>query len=245
MIIDFRYHVVSLVGIFIALGLGMLIGSTLVGQDFLENVTKEQQIWIKKLEEDYLTLKEETDKIKLELKEKNNQINEYNNFIARISPYLVQGKLAGKNFAIIALEQTSPVVAEILEQSGAMITSNTVLNFSDELTASYSLNELTKHTLDLILKGEKTEPIQFMEVNNLIKSIGNYGGPLDGIILVTASKTDHQNKIMEAQNYIYNYLKDKIEFFVVNNDEKINTIPGQVNLVISIFENLNKDLLKN
>ena len=105
--------------------------------------------------------------------------------------------------------------------------------------------ELTKHTLDLILKGEKTEPIQFMEVNNLIKSIGNYGGPLDGIILVTTSNTNHQNKIMEAQNYINNYLKDKINFFIVNNDEKIDTIPGQVNLVISIFENLNKDLLEN
>ncbi|MGI6226402.1 MAG: copper transporter, partial [Peptococcales bacterium] len=48
MVIDFRYHVASIVAIFIALALGILIGSTLVGQDFLANLAEEQKIWISK-----------------------------------------------------------------------------------------------------------------------------------------------------------------------------------------------------
>jgi hypothetical protein len=246
--IDFRYHVASLMGIFIALALGMLIGSTLVGQDFLENITKEQQLWIGKLENDYLNLKEETDKIKMELKEKNNQLNHYQNFITKITPYLIDGKLEGKNFAIIDLEQNSHLsveVKKILEQSGALIVSDTKLNFSDGLTGNYTVNEFIKHTLDLILMGEKTELIQLLEGNNLIKGVGNYGSPIDGIILVNGSNTNQQNKFNEAQNYITNYLKGKTSFFVINQEENISTISGPVNLIISIFENLNRDLLGN
>lgn len=246
--IDFRYHVASLVGIFIALALGMLIGSTLVGQDFLENITKEQQLWIGKLENDYLNLKEETDKIKLELKEKNNQLSHYQNFIAKITPYIIEGKLKGKNFAIIELDQSSHLsveVKKILEQSGALIASDTKLNFVDGLAGNYTANELIKHTLDLILKGEKTELIHFLEGNSLIKSVGNYGSPLDGIILVTGSNTSQQNKLNEAQNYITNYLKGKTSFFVINPEENVSTISGPINLIVSIFENLNRDLLGN
>jgi hypothetical protein len=243
MIIDFRYHVASLVAIFIALALGMLIGSTLVGQDFLENITKEQQIWIGKLEQDYLTLKEETESIKQELKAKENQLNDYHNFITKITPYLVDGKLKGKNFAIIELEESSlsPNVVKILERSGAFIASNTKINFSDGLISNYSVNELIKHTVDLILNGKKSDITEFMEGKDIIKSIGNYGDPLDGIILITG--TSQQKKINDTQNFINNYLKDKINLYIINNEEKIDTIPGQVDFIISLFENLNKNIL--
>jgi len=258
MIIDFRYHVASLVAVFIALALGILIGSTLVGQDFLENMAKEQQLWIGKLEQDYLNLKKETDSLRLELAHKQSQLDYYQNFALKIKPYLVEGKLNGKKFAIIELDRNGPFldVVNILEQSGAKIVSSTRFLFADKLTEKYDLHLLLEHAANLILKGEKTELTDLMEEANFIKSIGTYGDLLDGIIIVKGF--NKQEKILvETQNFIANYFKDKIPLYIINGEEpidkrnnwdlyvvnKLETIPGQVNLVMTIFENLNETAL--
>src|SRR5690554_5626960 len=203
MIIDFRYHVASLVAIFIALALGMLIGSTLVGQDFLENITNEQKLWIGKLEQDYLSLKKETEMIRAELKDKNNQLTEYHNFMTKITPYLVDGKLKDKSFAILEFDQNAPSsnVIEILERSGALIASNTRLSITSNLLRDYTINQLLENAVDLILLGEETEVTDFMEGRDIIKSIGNFGDPIDGLILVTGSSNDQNKFILETQKY--------------------------------------------
>lgn len=253
MIIDFRYHVASLVAIFIALALGILIGSTLVGQDFLENLAEEQKIWITKLEQDYLNLKKETDSIRFELVEKTNQLAFYQNFTTKIKPYLINGKLFNKKFAIIELDQNglSQEVINILEQSGAKVISNTRFSFTEGIVASYDLNLLLEQASQLILNGEKTNLTDLMEETEIIKSIGIYGEILDGIIIV--SSFNKQEKILlDSQNYLTNYLKDKIPIYLISDEtivsgkntaefsiiNKIETIPGQVNLVLSIFENM-------
>lgn len=261
MIIDFRYHVASIVAIFIALALGILIGSTLVGQDFLENITEEQQLWIGKLEQDYLNLKKETEIIKEELAQKNIQLSNYQNFATNIKPYLVDGKLMEKKFAIIELEQNnfSTDVVNTLEQAGAKIVSNTSLSLTEEVSANYDLNLLLENAAQLILNGTKTEVTDLMEENEILKSIGTYDELLDGVIIVTNSEKQGKN-LQETQNFITNYLKDKVPLYLISCEKSISlnkknnagfstlnyidTIPGQVNLVLTIFENLNKSVLE-
>jgi len=252
MIIDFRYHVASLVAIFIALALGILIGSTLVGQNFLENMGKEQIIWMGKLEQDYLNIKKETETLRIDLAKKQNELNYYQSFAVKIKPFLVTGKLQGKNFAIIELDQNELFqdVVSILEQSGAKIVSSTRLKFSEKSTiADYNMTLLTEHLSKLILNGERTEITDLMEETDIIKSIGTYGGFLDGIILVTSFNKD--KAFLETQNLMTNYLKSKIPLYLISTTEtipyktaselcivdKVDTIPGQVNLILSIFEN--------
>ena len=251
MIIDIRYHVASLVAIFIALALGILIGSTLVGQNFMENMAKEQNIWIGKLEQDYINLKKETETLRVELVQKQSQLNYYQSFAVKIKPFLVTGKLEGKKFAIIELDQNGPFqdVVNTLEQSGAKIVSSTRLKFSEEISADNNMTVLTEHLSKLILNGERTEITDLMEETNIIKSIGTYGDFIDGIILVTGFNKD--KILFETQNFMTNYLKNKIPLYLINTDEtipykttselcivdKLDTIPGQVNLILSIFEN--------
>ncbi|KJS87455.1 MAG: hypothetical protein JM58_04215 [Peptococcaceae bacterium BICA1-8] len=251
MIIDIRYHVASLVAIFIALALGILIGSTLVGQDFMENMAKEQNIWIGKLEQDYLSLKNETETLRGELVQKQNQLNYYQSFAVKIKPFLLTGKLQGKKFAIIELDQNGPFqdVVSTLEQSGAKIVSSTRLKFSEKTIADYNMTLLTEDLSKLILNGERTELTDLMEETDIIKSIGTYGDLLDGIILVTGFNKD--KILIETQNSMTNHLKNKIPLYLISTDEtipiktsselcivdKLDTIPGQVNLILSIFEN--------
>ena len=53
--IDLKYHIASIVAVFLALGLGVIIGSTIVGDDLLVD---QQQKLIERLEEQFYTLKD-------------------------------------------------------------------------------------------------------------------------------------------------------------------------------------------
>jgi len=255
MIIDFRYHVASLVAIFIALGLGILIGSTLVGEDFIENLAREQKIWIGKLESDYLNLKEETEDLKVELAEKQKEVNLYQRFASEIKPYVINNKLQGKQFAVIEMDQNTLYqdVTKVLEQSGASVVSITTFMFQEatEVLNTILLSEQITH---LILNGESSQFLASMEESNLIKSIGSYGQQLDGIIFINGSELINQSLISEIEVPIINILKTKLPVYVVETTklkksgieqigkltdvcciDNLDTIPGQIALVLAIL----------
>lgn len=257
MIIDFRYHVASLVAIFIALALGILIGSTLVGEDFMENLAREQQIWIGKLENDYLNLKKETENLRIELVKKQNELNYYYNFVAEVKPFLINNKLQGKKFAIIEIEQNGPSqdVANILEQSGAIIVSSTRLKFYDWMRERFTSSMLSEHISNLILNGETNKMTSILEENDIIRSIGKYGEELDGIIIINGYHSQ-EKLLIEAENSIINLLKSQIPLYVIESMEpgslkiikeqvesgvcripNLQNIPGQIALILSILEN--------
>ena len=57
MIVDFKYHIASLVAVFMALGIGVIIGSSVLGESIVRNIVAEQELLITRLEEDYDGLK--------------------------------------------------------------------------------------------------------------------------------------------------------------------------------------------
>ena len=54
--IDLRYHIATIVALFLALAAGILIGSTIVGDDLL---VEQQKKSIDRLEEQFLSLREQ------------------------------------------------------------------------------------------------------------------------------------------------------------------------------------------
>jgi len=257
MIIDFRYHIASLVAIFIALALGILMGSTLVGDDFVENLAQEQKIWISRLEKDYLNLKNETENLKKELNAKETELAYYKNFLEDVKPYLVKGKLSDQKFALIELDNNLPLQTMIntLEQSGGEIISSIRLNLVNGDLADFQLEKVYKLIGSLIIAGEYCDEIKTLEEKGIIKSMGNYDKKVDGVIVITGK--ENKNKILEkAEKQLINTLQYSLPTYIIergnleNNIKSLglkeskqrnylDTLPGQVSLILSIFERNN------
>lgn len=89
--LDMRYHVISLVAVFLALGIGILLGTTIVER----GLVAEQKAQIKSLRKTF-------DEIKATNVELNNELNAYKKYSEESRPYMVKGLLTGRPFAVLA-----------------------------------------------------------------------------------------------------------------------------------------------
>ena len=89
--INFRFHLVSLVAVFLAMGLGILVGSTVIDQKIVNRLDTEIQ-----------RVSKENDKRQAESKALSKQNSDQSNFIGLTAPYVVDGRLDGQSVAIVA-----------------------------------------------------------------------------------------------------------------------------------------------
>src|SRR5260221_14158488 len=89
--INFRFHLVSLVAVFLAMCLGILVGSTVIDQKIVNRLDSEIQ-----------RVGRENDKRQAESKALSKQNSDQNNFIGLTAPYVVDGRLDGQSVAIVA-----------------------------------------------------------------------------------------------------------------------------------------------
>jgi hypothetical protein len=89
--INFRFHLVSLVAVFLAMGLGILVGSTVIDQKIVNRLDTE----IHRVSKDNDVRKAESKKL---AKENADQ----QDFIDLAAPYVVDGRLDGQSVAIVA-----------------------------------------------------------------------------------------------------------------------------------------------
>lgn len=115
--IDFRYHVVSIVAVILALALGLFLGSTtLQGRVFddlkgrTDSVTKQR------------------DRLSAELSATQSQVSQGQKFDKALLPYAVQGRLAGQLVSVISGPRTSDSVRKqlftVLEAAGATVSAD-------------------------------------------------------------------------------------------------------------------------
>mgnify|MGYP000675221537 CR=1 FL=1 len=202
MIIDLRYHIVSLVAVFLALGIGILVGSTVLGG---ETLVKQQQELASRLEQHLEGLRRENDALRAELgrAEKEKQI--FNEFADEVLPLLVADKLKGRRIAVIetAPYDTRQDVKPILERAGGTVsTAVTVvsgLKWEDdtwtrlrELTGwdNPGENEVRRRLSVAIAQAIVAGPnqiTQFLEKEGLLEVSGEWGTPVDSVVLVGGS----------------------------------------------------------
>ncbi len=89
--INFRFHLVSLVAVFLAMGLGILVGSTVIDQKIVNRLDTE----IRRVSKD-------NDARKAESKQLAQQNSDQQDFIELTAPYAVDGRLDGQSVAIVA-----------------------------------------------------------------------------------------------------------------------------------------------
>lgn len=113
--IDFRYHAMSLVAVFVALAVGLLLGVTIGDTNLLSNVQGN-------LEE---SLKDDVNEAREQASNTKDQIERQNEFIASAYPQLVDGRLSDQRVATIGSAATARdtlrSVTTAVEPAGASV----------------------------------------------------------------------------------------------------------------------------
>ncbi|MDS1030756.1 copper transporter [Bacillota bacterium LX-D] len=143
--VDFRFHITTLVAIFLALGVGIFIGSTIVGDDALLN---EQKAITDRLEQDFILLREQNRLSQKEILAFKNSNDNYQQFANAVLPLLVKNKLLGLNIAFIVTNNNvaTDSLKKSFELSGANLVSITRIdssfNFTDQNMKTFLINKL-------------------------------------------------------------------------------------------------------
>jgi len=185
-----RYHAVSLIAVFLALAIGILIGAEF-GGDALTNTRKNLE---RSLTGNLQDERERADEL-------NGKLARSDEFASRVYPALVRERLAGKRIGVVALGDlpgdTSAAIEEALGPTGAHLVGIGVLREPIDLSGLGGV--LSKTRFAKIRRNEETLAEfgtgvgrQLIRGGNLLDRVrshlfsrasGNFGG-LDGVIVV-------------------------------------------------------------
>lgn len=219
MFIDFRYHIASLVAVFMALGIGMLIGSTMLGDNGLNE--RQDQI-AERLEQHLNQLRQENEEVRVQLAALENEASLHHQVSKDFLTYLVAGQLEGLRLAVIETStyQHEQDLRPLFEMSGADIQSITTVNNGLELAgrkeAILSLagwedmpdrdlvRRLASATAEEVLAG-KGELTDYMVHEDLLTITGEYGLPVDAVVFVGGSHDGDLNTVSNVDVPMLNY----------------------------------------
>lgn len=261
---DFRYHIVTLVAVFLALGIGIIIGSALLGNDA---IVQQQKELTDRLEGQLEEMRSQNKAVQAKVEELEGNITVQQQFEKQIMPALVTGKLTGKSVAIVETNNYGmrDELLNSLEMAGARVVSITTVlnglkltNDKEEIINNLGLQgndqEVTKQLVtqmvEGIITGEKQAVINTLAQAETLKTIGEYGVSLDGIIIIGGSPDKGlintklvddtmislflENGIpvygVEEANVPFSYMKE-YQKFGISTVDNIDTVPGQLALI--------------
>ncbi|SHG36776.1 Copper transport outer membrane protein, MctB [Thermosyntropha lipolytica DSM 11003] len=200
--VDIRYHIATIIAVFLALGLGILIGSTIKGDGIL--VDQQQKI-IDRLENEFKVLRERENVLLKQNENKNRIIENYENYSRTVMPFLVKDHLKDYKLAVV-VTGTGDIPAGMinaLNLAGAEVSSKTVVLANIKmgnakiikkvidfyhLPADTSPDVLRQYIAESVAQAvvnkATPEEIKFLQENELVKFNGDYTKQVNGVILV-------------------------------------------------------------
>jgi hypothetical protein len=133
LVIDFRYHLVSLIAVFMAIALGIIIGTTALNEPILADIERQ----VTDLEKDKRNLEDRTQDLQA-------QVQTADAFQDAVAPSLVAGSLAGRSVLLVVTNddevapETVERVSALVGQAGGTVsgTLNLQPEYSDPSTSS-------------------------------------------------------------------------------------------------------------
>jgi hypothetical protein len=108
LVIDFRYHLVSLIAVFMAIALGIIIGTTALNEPILADIENQ----VSALEKDKRSLEDRTQQLQT-------QLATAEEFEQAVAPVLVDGTLAGQS--VLLVRASEDVAPEVVEQVTTLV----------------------------------------------------------------------------------------------------------------------------
>jgi hypothetical protein len=197
----FRYHLVTIIAIFLALGVGIAIGSSFVQGPLVEQQTRRLDDLKNQYNNQVLVSQE--------------SLKTYWDFMSALTPRLIQGRLMGTHIALVQTGDYPDTVRktrEILEQAGAIITSETVVESGFVTRATMvreslypklrAANPILQNDATVIwqslstalVRGGHEQEISALADARLIRRDGDYATNNDWIILVGGAADESINR---------------------------------------------------
>ncbi len=119
--IDFRYHVVSIVAVFLALALGLFLGSTTLQGTVLDNLKGETN-----------KTADENNRLRAQVDDLRTQVTKAQAFVSAVEPYAVAGRLSGQSVVVLSApgvdDGMRKNVESALADAGATVSADIRLN---------------------------------------------------------------------------------------------------------------------
>jgi hypothetical protein len=210
--INIKYYLVLMVGFFLALGLGILIGISLESKDLLEN---QQSLIVKQIEDEFMQIRNETDLMKRNLVNLQQEKEQLNSLCQILYSHTIKDRLKNLKVSIIKTNKRFDysILDDLLCQSGASIESNLIIN--QESLASLNQPEIALNVLkqqispnknilqmvaeDLVFSvyhGTSTALIEQLMNKNLLSSLINIEKGCDAIILAGGGQGNMKDEQM-------------------------------------------------
>lgn len=134
--VDFRYHLISLIAVILALALGILAGSGFLGGPILEQ-----------LQDDVSNFRNQARTLREEITEQDARIDQSESFARAAEPFMVRGQLAGDEIVLFQFEGTDGRVVDQIRDSlsdaGAQVISQITLLDKLALDSAPARDELS------------------------------------------------------------------------------------------------------
>jgi len=262
-LIDMRYHVISLVAVLLALGIGILLGTTLVERGLIS----EQKSQITSLKKTFG-----------EIKDKNNQLHEelttYEDFASQVSPYLISNALVGRSLALIDTAGANGADAETTKKAIASAGGNVPVSIEMADPKVYSdvkvLNSLAQifqmpadaealrqrvysEVANQLVTASNPAVLDALEKAGVLQMNGTLTGPLSGGIMLSSDEKADPDELAKSDVPLIKALVavgfpligvggDKTDDKVlqtykangISTADHINTVPGQTAMVMAL-----------
>ncbi len=119
MFLDLRYHLTTIIAIFLSLGIGILIGTALIGDD---GIVMEQQKIIAQIEDDLQTLRLQNNQFRTMITALEIDLAEQEQFIDQLFQDAIAETLSGLSCLWVKGEDDSSQLMTILQNTGLEIT---------------------------------------------------------------------------------------------------------------------------
>lgn len=258
--INMKYYVVTIGAIFIALGIGMLVGFNL---NYDQELSKQQATIIKDLDKQFEGLKTKNDELEslLDSSEKNNtQLLEYiNNNYTKI----IKDELQERNIGVLTTsneyDYTDQVQKTIGESTGN-IAFDIILN--DSITNQENIKELSnilevdfKNTEDVVnyivdclkdinanSKLEEIEKLGMIKINSISENYQDY----TEVVIAGGSSKENDEKVKSVDKAIIEKLKQENKYVVSvqKSDVKVSYIEAYKESKVVTIDNVDEGLGK-
>lgn len=235
--INMKYYIVSIGAIFLALGIGILVGFNLNNN---EEISKQQANIIKQLDEEFNDIKEENSNLKKELNGTDKKYNALITYVNKNADSLMTGSLTDKNVAVISTYEKSENVntlKNIINEYGGSLAFD--LTFNKEITDEKIIKEAAKktgekfestadivnYTFDMIKRGnnESLNILKDLKIININSENGEIANFSSAIILAPSESSNPNEKFNKLDKFVVSKLKSQNKYIVEAQTTKSKT----------------------
>lgn len=210
--VNLNYHIYSLVAVFLALGIGALVGISIQGGPGGSTAIEQQTQQIQKLQEQFKAQEERMGIQRALIERLHGGLKESDALAARALPVVTANQLAGRGVAIVqfgAADQLARQVVSAMESAGASLTTTTTMELEYGLEIPEQMEKASKLTpmefqdsskepyqqfwgylASVIAGGKEGNPLESFTSAGILRGEGDYTRPNRFVVLVIPGSED-------------------------------------------------------